>query len=101
MITSNMVEMNHEIQLNFKVTDNEDEYKPVLTGLAIVEASRSKEVKMKANSQVLVGQVTREVLSKVGKLIKYLPIMYNKGAFTFNISRSSVSLGLTARNLIN
>lgn len=58
MVTGDGVEMNHTIRLSFKVTNNEAKYKEVLAGLAITETSGRKEIEIKADSQVVVGQVT-------------------------------------------
>lgn len=53
------------------MTNNEAEYKAIFAGLAIAKVS-GKEVKMKADSQVVFGQVTWQYLAKGDKLIKYL-----------------------------
>lgn len=55
----------HAVRLNFKVTNNKAEYKAMLTRLAIVKASRGQEVKMKANSQVVVGQIIGSIWRRV------------------------------------
>lgn len=72
MVMGDGVETNHMIQQNFKVINNEVEYEAMLAKLAIAETLGGKEVKMKVNSQVVVGQVMGEYLAKVEKLIKYL-----------------------------
>lgn len=58
------LETHHAIRLDFKVTKKEVEYEVMLTRLAIVETSRERKVEMKADSQVVVGQVTREYFAK-------------------------------------
>lgn len=60
MVTSDGIELYHAIQLNCKVTNNETEYEAVLVVLAIVETSSGEEVEMRANSQVVVGQIMWE-----------------------------------------
>lgn len=50
MVASDGVESYHAIQLNFKVTNNEAEYKAVLAGLAIVTTLGGEEVEMKTDS---------------------------------------------------
>lgn len=64
MVTSDGVESNHAIRLNFKVTNNEVEYEVVLTGLAIAKTLAGEEVEMRVDSQVVVDQITGEYLAK-------------------------------------
>lgn len=57
-ITTNSREEHHyAIKLAFKTTNNETEYKTLLTELSGVEALRVAGIEVKANSQVVVNQV--------------------------------------------
>lgn len=58
--------------MGFKVTNNEAEYEAILARLTIVETLGTREVNIKADSQVVVGQVTGEYLAKSEKLKKLL-----------------------------
>lgn len=63
-VTSDETELNHAVRLNFKVTNNDAEYEAVLVGLVVVQTSGKKEVEMRVDSQVVVGQITGEYLAK-------------------------------------
>lgn len=91
-VIGDRVEINHAIRLNFKVTNNETEYEAMLAELAITETSGGKEVEMKVDSQVVVGQVIGEYLAKGEKLKKSISIRCRKGAVVSNIFGSSGSL---------
>lgn len=71
-MTGDKVELNHAIRLNFKLANNETEYKAVLMNLAVAEASGGKEVEIRVDLQVVVGQIIGEYSKKGQKLIKYL-----------------------------
>ncbi|XP_040994290.1 uncharacterized protein LOC121240831 [Juglans microcarpa x Juglans regia] len=72
IVASEGKESYHVVRLEFKVTNNEAEYEAVLASLAIMKGLGGKEVEMKADSQVVVGQITWEYLARGSKLIKYL-----------------------------
>ncbi|XP_041020616.1 uncharacterized protein LOC121262251 [Juglans microcarpa x Juglans regia] len=70
IVTSKGKESYHIVQLEFKVTNNEAEYQAVLARLAITRVLGGEEIEMKADSQVVVGQITGEYLARGSKLIK-------------------------------
>lgn len=72
IVTNDGAKLNHAIRLNFKIMNNETKYKAVLVGLDIVEASSGEEIEMRADLQVVFGQIKREYLEKGPKRIKYL-----------------------------
>lgn len=72
LVKGNGIESNHLIPLNFIITNNEAEYEVILTRLAIMEASSREKVEMRADSKIMLGQITGEYLVKGQKLIKYL-----------------------------
>lgn len=62
MITADGTKKYYSMRLGFKVKNNEAEYKVMLARVTIAKTSGANEVEMKADSQVMVGQVAREYL---------------------------------------
>lgn len=50
-------EYNYAVKLTFKTTNNEVEYKALLTGLSIVESLGATEVEVRVDFKVVVNQV--------------------------------------------
>lgn len=71
-------EYNYAIILAFKTTNNEVEYEVLLAGLTVTKSLEANEIKVKANSQVVVNQVWGEVITKSEKLKKYLMLVGDK-----------------------
>lgn len=59
IITESREELNYALKLNLKATNNEAEYEALLFGLTIAKSLDAAKVKVKADSQVVVDQVTR------------------------------------------
>lgn len=62
------------VQLKFLATNNEAEYKAMLTGLCVTKAIRAKKVLLKSDSQLILGQVNNEYEAKEEKMQKYLKL---------------------------
>lgn len=80
-VVKDNIKMYYAIRLEFKVTNNKAEYEVVVAGLAIAKASRAKEVNMKADSQVIVGQIIGKYLAKGKRLKRNLQQVYEGHAF--------------------
>ncbi|XP_062173536.1 uncharacterized protein LOC133878998 [Alnus glutinosa] len=62
----------YAIKLDFATTNNEVEYEAVLAGLAIAREVGALDVKIRSDSQVVVGQISGEFATQGGRLAKYL-----------------------------
>ena len=56
--------MKYGIQLKFPVTNNEAEYKAILTRLRIAQALRAKNALLRSDSQLVIGQVKGDFEAK-------------------------------------
>ncbi|XP_041025415.1 14.7 kDa ribonuclease H-like protein [Juglans microcarpa x Juglans regia] len=72
IVTESGEELNYEIKLSFKDTNNEAEYEALLEGLTVARSLGATEVEKRADSQVVVSQVTGRFATKGEKLKKYL-----------------------------
>lgn len=52
--------LRYRVWLQFPTTNNEAEYEAVLTGLRIAKTLRAKKLKLKIDSEFVVGQMTNE-----------------------------------------
>ena len=66
--------MKYGVQLKFPVTNNEEEYKAILTGVRIARALRAKNISLRSDSQLVVGQVRRDFEAKETRMQKYLKL---------------------------
>jgi ribonuclease HI len=57
LVTSEGEELNGSFRLEFKTTNNEAEYKAVVTGLRLALELGAKSVEVRSDSQVIVGHV--------------------------------------------
>ncbi|KAF5463927.1 hypothetical protein F2P56_014050 [Juglans regia] len=65
-------EHNYAIKLGFKTTNNKAEYEALLARMIVARSLGATEVEVRANSQVVVSQVTGQFAIKGEKLKKYL-----------------------------
>ncbi|XP_040998180.1 uncharacterized protein LOC121244225 [Juglans microcarpa x Juglans regia] len=72
IVTSSGERFDYALKLGFKVTNNEAEYEALLLGLTISRSLGATEVKVKADSQIVVGHVTGQFLTKGENLKRYL-----------------------------
>ncbi|XP_075633757.1 uncharacterized protein LOC142606259 [Castanea sativa] len=64
--------LKYEVQLQFPATKNQVEYEAVLTSLRIAKALGAKNLKLKTDSKLVVGQTTNEYEAKEKRMQKYL-----------------------------
>lgn len=64
------------VRLQFPTTNNEVEYEVILTGLRIVRALGAKNILLKSNSKLVVGQIRGKYEAKEGRMQKYLKLMH-------------------------
>ena len=60
------------VQLQFLATNNEAEYEVVLANLRFARALGFKNLRLKSNSKLIVGQITNEYEAKEERTKKYL-----------------------------
>ena len=66
--------LKYGVQLQFPVTNNEAEYEAILTNLRIAKALGVKNLKLKTNSELVVGQITNEDEAKEERMKRYLKL---------------------------
>lgn len=66
------MEYEYAIQLAFKATNNEVEYKTLLAGLIVAASLGVEEIEARVNAQVVVNQVKGEFAVKSERLRRYL-----------------------------
>lgn len=57
IVTESGEQLDYAVKLGFKVTNNEAKYEVLLSGLTIARSLGATKVEVKANSQIVVGQV--------------------------------------------
>ena len=62
------------VQLKFPVTNNEAEYEAILTGLRIARALGAKNILLRSDSQLVIGQVKGGFEAKETRMKKYLKL---------------------------
>ena len=71
MISPDKGVLKYGVQLQFPATNNEVEYKAILTSLRLAKALSVKSLVVKSNSKLIVGQVNREYEAKEKRMQKY------------------------------
>ena len=66
--------LKYGVQLQFPVTNNEAEYKVVLASLRVARALGVKNVRLRSDSKLIVGQITKEYEAKEERMKKYLQL---------------------------
>ena len=66
--------LKYGVQLKFPVTNNEAEYKALLTGLRIARALGAENIMLKSDSQLVIGQVRGDFETKKTRMQKYLKL---------------------------
>ena len=64
--------MKYGVQLKFPATNNEAEYEAILTRLRVAQALGAKNILLKSDSQLVVGQVKGDFEAKETRMQKYL-----------------------------
>ena len=67
--------LKYGVQLKFLVTNNEAEYKAILTGLRIAQAFGAKNVLIRSDSQLIIGQFKGDFKAKKTRMQRYLKLM--------------------------
>lgn len=75
--------LKYGVQLKFLITNNEAEYKALLTGLRIARALGPENIVLKSDSQLIIGQVRGDFEAKETRMQKYLKLM-NQLVSTFH-----------------
>ena len=66
--------LKYGVQLQFPVTNNETEYEAVLASLRVATALGVKNVRLRSDSKLIVGQITKEYEAKEERMKKYLQL---------------------------
>ena len=66
--------LKYGVQLKFPVTNNEAEFKALLTGLRIARALGAENIMLKSDSQLVIGQVRGDFETKKTRMQKYLKL---------------------------
>ena len=64
--------LKYGVQLKFPATNNEAEYKGILTGLRVGKALGAKNLLLQSDSKLVVGQIKEEYETKDERMQKYL-----------------------------
>ena len=64
--------LKYEVQLKFPTTNNEAEYKRILTGLSLGKALRVENLLVQSDSKLVIGQILEEYEAKEERMQKYL-----------------------------
>ena len=75
LISPKKEKLKYAIILQFPTTNNEAEYKALLTGLSLAKALGAKNLIVQANSQLIIGQVKGDYEAKEERMQKYLKIV--------------------------
>lgn len=68
-------ELEYAIRFGFKATSNEVEYKALVNGLKIAHKLRTRKVKVRSDSKLIVDQIHREYEVKGERMEEYLQVM--------------------------
>ena len=66
--------LKYGVQLQFPATNNEVEYKAVLASLIVAKALMIKNLKLRTDSKLIVGQITNEYETKEERIKRYLKL---------------------------
>ena len=66
--------MKYGVQIKFPVTNNEEEYETILTGLRIAQALRAKNALLRSDSQLVIRQVKGDLEAKETRMQRYLKL---------------------------
>ena len=64
--------LKYEVQLKFPTTNNEAEYKRILTGLSLGKALRVENFLVQSDLKLVIGQILEEYEAKEERMQKYL-----------------------------
>ena len=64
--------LKYEVQLKFPTTNNEVEYKGILTELRLGKAVEAKNLLVQSDSKLVIGQIKEEYEAKEERMQKYL-----------------------------
>ena len=67
--------LKYGVQLQFLATNNEAEYEVELVSLRVARALRVKNLRLRSNSKLIVGQISNEYEAKEERMKKYLQLM--------------------------
>ena len=68
----------YAVLLQFPTTNNEEQYKAILTGLNLAKAARASSVILHSDSQVVIGHINGDYEAKGERMKKYLDLIKRK-----------------------
>ena len=68
----------YAVLLLFPTTNNEEQYKAILTGLNLAKAARASSVILHSDSQVVIGHINGDYEAKGERMKKYLDLIKRK-----------------------
>lgn len=75
LITPEKDKLQYAVRFGFKATNNEAEYKSMIMGLRLAHELGAKKIKLRSDSQLVVGQVQEKYGEKNDRMRRYLTIM--------------------------
>ena len=66
--------LKYGVQLQFPATNNETEYEAILTGLRVEKALGARNILLKSDSKLVIGQIKGEYEAKEDRMQKYLKL---------------------------
>lgn len=67
--------LKYGVQLQFPATNDEAKYEAILIGLRVARSLGAKNVILKSDSKLVIGQINGEYEAKESKIQKYLKLM--------------------------
>ena len=67
--------LKYGVQLQFPATNDKAKYEAILIGLRVARSLGAKNVILKSDSKLVIGQINGEYEAKEGKIQKYLKLM--------------------------
>ena len=67
--------LKYGVQLQFPATNDEAKYEAILIGLKVARSLGAKNVILKSDSKLVIGQINGEYEAKESKIQKYLKLM--------------------------
>ena len=69
--------LKHSVRLQYPITNNEAEYKTLLTGVSVARELGATILRIQSDSQLIMGQVKGEYEAKEDRMAKYLRLVKN------------------------
>ena len=66
--------LKYGVQIKFPITNNKEKYEAILIGLRIAQTFGAKNILLKSDSQLIIGQVKGDFEAKETRMQKYLKL---------------------------